>query len=61
MLYRTIDWYEGKEIIYKGESLNDAKKARKERYEDTDDEADVTIEELISDAEGHRFWRSTSY
>lgn len=61
MLYRAIDWYEGKEIIYKGESLKDAKKARKERYEDTDDEADVTIEELIIDTEGHRFWQCTSY
>ena len=61
MLYRTIDWYEGKEIIYKGDDLKAARKARKERYEDTDYEADVTIEELQIDTEGRNVWTPTSY
>ena len=45
MKYRVIDWYEGREVLYKGEDLKAAKKARRERYDDTDGEADVTIEE----------------
>ncbi len=46
MKYRVIDWYEGREVLYIGEDRNAARKARRDRYRDTDDEADVTIEEL---------------
>ena len=61
MLYRTIDWYEGKEIIYKGNSLKDALKARKQRYMDTDFEADITIEQCMKE-EGKQIWlRNTIY
>lgn len=56
MLYRTIDWYEGKEVLYKGEDLKAAKKARKQRYLDTDLEADVTIEERVTTTSGKRMW-----
>lgn len=61
MLYRTIDWYEGKEIIYNGNSLKAARLARKERYADTDEEADVTIEEQHINLEGRTVWVPTSY
>lgn len=50
MKYRVIDWYEGRELLYKGDSAAEAKRARRERYADTDGEADVSIEEL------HTYW-----
>lgn len=46
MKYRVIDWYDGPELLYEGDSAAKAKRARRERYTDTDGEADVSIEEL---------------
>lgn len=52
MKYRVIDWYEGRELLYKGENLEQAIQAGRERYEDTDDEAYVTFEKHVPSENG---------
>lgn len=39
--YLVLDVYEAVEILYDGNDLREAKRARRERYEDTDGEAYV--------------------
>ena len=57
MLYRTIDWYDGyPETLYEGSSLTEAQQAREQRYIDTDDEADVVIDERSTGEDGKLHW-----
>lgn len=39
--YLVIDIYEAVEVLYDGNDLQEAKRARRDRYEDTDGEAYV--------------------
>lgn len=43
MKYLVIDFYEGEEILYCGESADKARRADKTRNRDTDGECDVRI------------------
>lgn len=57
MVYRTIDIYDGFEILYKGTCANAAKRARRQRQIDTDDECCVFIEERVLNEEGDYEWK----
>lgn len=47
MKYLVVDYYEGAEILYVGENANKARRAERERVNDTDGECDVRIYDSV--------------
>lgn len=51
MKFLVIDFYEGEEILYCGDSKNKARRAESERIADTDGECDVRIYDSTHNAQ----------